>query len=262
MANAEKELETKDQKKPEKKKEKQLDDWADDVIKIFTVPKRKRLLNDERGLLSNEELMERITSILLLIACLLLMIATTLLAHMDFRQGPKVNSNTKRIVVRVPHVFIIYQGGLHLDFSTDDSISPSKNFKIKLRHSLPTYNFQSVFLGPPVGKSTGYLAYANDKRIYIFYTDGKKDITYIDIETGKHRTISNTSYGDSLMFGSGVRVGSNFFMAGDKNNINSLSWTVHTSKCFTWEEKREVLDRSKSTTFASYTDSCFASYNR
>ena len=258
MANAEK-----DQKKPEKRKEKQLDDWADDVIKIFTVPKRKCLSKDERGLLSNEELMERTTSLLLLIACFLLLIATTLLAHMDFHQTPKVNSKAQRVVVRVPHVFIIYQGGLHLDFSTDESISPSKNFEIKLRHSLPTYNVQSVYLGdPPVGKSTGYLAYANDKRIYIFYTDGQKDITYIDIETGKHRTISNTSYGDSLMFGSGVRVGGNFFMAGDKNNINSLSWTVHTSKCFTWEEKRQVLDRSKSTTFASYTDSCFASYNR
>ena len=70
-----------------------MDDWADDVIKIFTVPKRKRLFMDERGLLSNEELMERTTSILFLIACFLLLIATTLLAHMDFHQAAKVNSS-------------------------------------------------------------------------------------------------------------------------------------------------------------------------
>ena len=251
-------------KKPQEKIDKHKEDWADDVIKIFTVPERKRHLQDEQGLVSIEESLERITFMLIFAACLLLLIATIMLAHMDFNAGININAGIT-LKSRVPHIFIIYQDGLHLDFSTDEKISTSKNFDIKLRHSLPSYShsgIQTVHFKEG-GKSTGYLAYANDNRIYIFYTDGQKDVTYIDIETGKHRTISNTAYGANLMFGSGIRVGNKFFMTGDKiEKFSGFLWTDWSSQCFTWMEKREFLDRSKRTKLTKYTNTCFTSYNR
>ena len=148
-------------KKPQEKKE----DWADDVIKIFTVPERKRHLQDEQGLVSIEESLERITFMLIFVACLLLLIATAMLAHMDFNAGTDINAGIT-LKSRVPHIFIIYQGGLHLDFSTDVKISPSKNFEIKLRHSLPSYSHSGIYSThiKDEGQSTGYLAYANDNR--------------------------------------------------------------------------------------------------
>ena len=152
-------------KKIDEKIDKPKKDWADDVIKIFTVPERKRHLQDEQGLVSIEESLERITFMLIFAACLLLLIATAMLAHMDFNAGTDINAGIT-LKSRVPHIFIIYQGGLHLDFSTEVKISPFKSFEIKLRHSLPSYSHSGIYSThiKDEGQSTGYLAYANDNR--------------------------------------------------------------------------------------------------
>ena len=241
-------------------------DWADDIIDLVTIPAPKRFINDDQGLVSKEESMERIIYLLLLISGILTLIATAFLAQMDF-----TNQDLEQEKVgnpRVPHVFIIYQDGLHLDFSTDETMSPSKNFDIKLRHSLPSYR-HCGFNAPQQAKSTGYLAYANDKRIYIFYTDGKKDVTYIDIDTGIHRTVPNTAFEGTnvepeIMFASSVKVGNKFFMSGDKlkkcYNLNlEGQWN---SKCYIWNEKREMMEQREKFPISKYDNTCYASYNR
>ena len=187
---------------------------------------------------------------------------TLCVVQMDFSQNSGLKLDQTRLrKPRVPHIFIIYQDGLHLDFSTDESLSPSKKFDIKLRHSLPSYQ-PCGFNQEQFPKSTGYLAYANDEKIYIFYTDGKKDLTYIDIATGIHRTISNTAYGAEIMFGSSVRVGDKFFMAGDKLRKCWLGPNNWNTKCFIWKEKKETLEERKYVPVSRYDNSCYASYNR
>ena len=263
------ELDEESDKKLESEGRHQDQNWIDDVIKLFTVPEQKRHLYDDTGLVSNEESMERINYLLLLFSCLLFLVSITLLSTMEITIVPKTISNSKKLTARVPHIFIIYQGGLHIDFSTDETISPTKTFQITLRKSFTMSARMCEFTLNPIqhsginSNSAGYLAYANDKKIYIFYTDGKKDLTYIDIGTGKHRTISNTAYGSKLVYGSGVRVGDQFFMTGDRlEQCYNNPFSNYKSNCYIWKEKREKMDSSKKAPFSLYDNTCFASYNR
>ena len=163
---------------------------------------------------------------------------------------------------RVPHVFIIYQDGLHTDFSTEISISPPKNFFIKLPTS-KSYLVGGIIAFDTVQALSGYLSYANLDKIYIFYIDGSKNLTYIDIKTQKHRTISGTNFGNPLYFASGVRVGKNFFMATDRSNyglnLPQRSWKTQS---YIWMDKREQLFNHSLTFATSYKQVCFASFNR
>ena len=163
---------------------------------------------------------------------------------------------------RVPHVFIIYQDGLHMDFSTDERISPTNKFQIKLRSSKTNYH-QGGFAFPNPQQSTGYLSYADLDKIYIFYTDGKKDVTYIDIRKGFHRTISRTEYGTNLVFASGVQVGSDFLMVTDRQEYTltgiDFQWTVPTYK---WTGKKSRIFKYLMYPPSTYTYACYASYNR
>ena len=162
---------------------------------------------------------------------------------------------------KVPHVFLIYQDGMHLDFSTEEKMSPSKQFDIKLRPSITSYANEG-FLAPEKYRVTGYLAYANLKNIYVFHTDGQKDITYINIESGKHRTISNTSYDAKFMWGSGLRVGNSFFMTGDKEHWSVLMVQNWKTKYYIWREKREKLQVKKWFPISKNTACCYTAYNR
>ena len=60
---------------------KEHNDWADDIIDMFTVPTRKFHLLDDQGLVSNEESLERIITLLLMTSSLLILTASTLLVH-------------------------------------------------------------------------------------------------------------------------------------------------------------------------------------
>ena len=149
-----------------------------------------------------------------------------------------------------------------MDFSTDERISPTNNFQIQLRSSKTKYQ-PGGFSLPQGHKSTGYLAYADLDNIYIFYTDGKKDVTYIDIRKGFHRTISRTEYGINLVFANGVQVGSDFLMVTDRlkygiSGVNFL-WKVPTYK---WAGKKSRIFKHKQYTVSKYTYACYASYNR
>ena len=60
---------------------KEHNDWADDIIDMFTVPTRKFHLLDDQGLVTNEESLERIITLLLMTSSLLILTASTLLVH-------------------------------------------------------------------------------------------------------------------------------------------------------------------------------------
>ena len=149
-----------------------------------------------------------------------------------------------------------------MDFSTDERISPKNDFQIQLRSSKTGYH-HGGFAFPTPQQSTGYLSYADLDKIYIFYTDGKKDVTYIDIREGYHRTISRTEYGTNLVFASGVQVGSDFLMVTDR-----LKYTVYgtdfqwTAPTYRWTGKKSRIFKHKKYTVSKYTYACYASYNR
>ena len=180
---------------------------------------------------------------------------------LKFKQSIQVKYNFFPVWSRVPHVFIIYQDGLHMDFSTDERISPSNDFPIQLRSSKTKYPPGGFFFQPD-HQSTGYLAYADLDKIYIFYTDGKKDVTYIDIRKGVHGTISNTNFGTNLVFASGVQVGPDYFMTSDRLKYDvgpNIQWKVPTYK---WTGKKSHIFKHKQYTVSKYTYACYASYNR
>ena len=160
---------------------------------------------------------------------------------------------------RVPHVFIIYQEGLHMDFSADEKISPIKNYNIKLRSSKPAYD-PGGFASPQCHQATGYLSYADLDNIYIFYTDGEKDAMYIDIKDGSHRTIKGTNFHEKVLYGSGIKVGLDFFMASDRRNIHS-KWIWKTLS-FVWKGNKQRLFKHEEFTVSKHTYACYASYNR
>ena len=142
-------------------------------------------------------------------------------------------------------------------------ISPSKNFNITLPTSLTRHTPGCGFnVGQP-WRSNGYLSYADNERIYIFYTNGRNNLTYIDIKTQKHRTISDTTFEMNLMFSTGVRVGHNFYMGGDRliycYQTAGQSWATPS---YAWRGKREQLLNHSQIMATKYTSTCLASYNR
>ena len=148
-----------------------------------------------------------------------------------------------------------------MDFSADERISPTNIFQIKLRSSKTKYQ-TGGFYAQQEYQSTGYLSYADLDNIYIFYTDGKKDVTYIDIRKGFHRTISRTDYGTNLVFASGVQVGPDYFMTSDRLKYDvgpNIQWKVPTYK---WTGKKSHIFKHKQYTVSKYTYACYASYNR
>ena len=145
-----------------------------------------------------------------------------------------------------------------MDFSADGKISPIKDFDIRLRKSKPTYDLWG-FHGPQYHQGTGYLSYADLDNIYIFYTDAEKDVVYIDIKDGSHRTIKRTNFDLKVMYGSGVKVGHNFFIASDRLQYGIIQYK---QKTYVWKGKKEHLLENKEFTVSKYTYACYASYNR
>ena len=235
--------------------------WVDNLINLFTVPTVKLHINDDKGILSKDKSIDRIVNITLIVTFVLAGIASTLVQfafHFGFGHPTKIILPNDGTTSRVPHVFIIYQDGLHMDFSTDERISPTIDFPLKLRTSKTKYPPGGFFFDPNY-ESTGYLAYADLDNIYIFYTDGKKDVTYIDIRKGFHQTITNTNFGSSLLFASGVKVGNDFFMISDRLVWGKVPSDVMTYK---WTGKKSRIFKHMMYSPSTYTYACYASYNR
>ena len=65
------------------------EDWADEVIRMFTMQEVKLHVNDNEGVISLEESLERIENLLLTLSLILIGVATAVLAQFDFSFGVK-----------------------------------------------------------------------------------------------------------------------------------------------------------------------------
>ena len=219
------------------------DQWVDEIIQVFKLPEVKHHIDSTKGILTKRESHKRIIIILNISGIVLALCAGLLLSLcLILLQTPetnftKLNPNTPK----VPHIFVLYENGQHLDYSTDESISPSKIFEINIPFS-----------------DLGYFSYANLEYIYIFYADGKKDITYLNIETLQHRTIPNSKLKTYVQDGYGVQIGSMFLMSGD---IDYHYWNVISVKSHIWSDKKERFISSPDVP-RPVPSSCFTSFNR
>ena len=240
------------------------DQWVDEIIEMFKVPEVRHHIDETEGLLTKKESHHRIVLILnvsgivlSLFSILLLLAIFLTLFQGNASNQMKLNSQNKP---KVPHVFVIYDNGQHLDFSTDEAISPSKEFNIKLHNSKCGGSTFEVGLMKICPK--GYFSYANNKYIYIFYADGTKDITYLNIETLQHRAILGTKFSAYVTDGTGVRVGSNFLISGNLQAFSPYNWNQFTVKSHTWSDKREKFISSPLTPRSTNYEACFTSYDR
>ena len=79
--------------KKRQNKQSNEEDWADEFIKMFTMQETKLHVNDNDGLISLEESLERIENILFILSLILVGVATTILAHFDFSLGVQENTS-------------------------------------------------------------------------------------------------------------------------------------------------------------------------
>ena len=219
------------------------DQWVDEIIQVFKLPEVKHHIDSTKGILTKRQSHKRIimiltaSGIMLALSAIILLSFCWILFKAPNTQTIKLNQSKPK----VPHIFVLYEDGHHIDFSTDESISPSKDFEIKIPES-----------------NLGYFSYANLKYIYIFYADGKKDITYLNIETLQHRTIPNTTLTSGVHDGNGVQVGSRFMMSGD---IKYYFWNVFSVESQTWSDKKERFVSSPEVPRPAFS-SCFTPLNR
>lgn len=130
--------------------------------------------------LTREESEERINILLLILAILNIISATTMSGYeLEYRlisHHVKIIPYVPPIEInppRVPHILVIYPKGITLDYSLDTNVSKPLNFG-----DLPD--------------SRNYLAFFNEKSLYTAYIDdGNKDVTKWNGE--KHRTITKSA---------------------------------------------------------------------
>ena len=141
-------------------------------------PKVEKVEYDDN--LTREESEERINILLLILAILNIISATTMsgyeLEYQLITHQVNVNPYVPPIEInasRVPHILVTYPKGITLDYSLDTNISKPLNFG-----DLPD--------------SRNYLAFFNEKSLYTTYIDdGNKGVTKWNGE--KHRTITKSA---------------------------------------------------------------------
>ena len=175
------------------------------------------------------------------------------------------------IALKIPHFLVIYQDGRMLDYSTNETLSPSRNVSMKLSCS----NVHKKICPTYPNRSTCYTyAYADLRRIYIFYGNAKRDMTYIDSQTFKHSTMPGTKLNNAHIDGIGTKVGDKFIMLGGfvgseefnegvLPNTPSLSCSVLGTKTTIWSDKRQKLIRSNQDFISVMVEnSCVTGFNR
>ena len=160
---------------------------------------------------------------------------------------------------RAPHVFLIYQNGLFMDYSTDTKISPVKNFSFNLQESVTSQSSGSHYYGPD--EQSVHMGFANNENIYIFYGDGQKSVTYIDTKTQKVRAMPKTKLEKPCHGGSGIKVGDTFLMACDRK---THMYDVHQLKvkALLWSDKRQRFVNYTYLTATNYNENCLTPLNR
>ena len=250
---------------------------ADIATKVFLRPWPNRHIDskDPNQFVSREESEYRLLLVYISWTLLLSLAATGLLIACPFYcinqeiivLYPKPKSEPHRL--KVPHVLIIYRNGSMIDFSTNENLSPSKNVKMELS----CYSHKNR---DPDDQECSVLAYADTRKIYIFYGNTKRDITDIDALTFQSRVLPNTKVKHEHNNGIGVQVGSRFLLIGgnfhpEMSEINamfnsnleyiqSLHWSDNVDL---WSAKRKKFIKSKSTGIRALVEySSITSFNR
>ena len=249
---------------------------ADIANKIFIRPWPNRHIDskDPTQFVSREESEYRL--LLLYIGCTIILSLTTtgLLITCPFYcinpeiiiLYPKPESDPK--MLKVPHVLIIYWNGSMIDFSTNEKLSPSKTVKMEL-------SCYSHLNRGGDDRECSVLAYADTRKIFIFYGNTKRDLTEIDALTFKSRVIPNTKVKNEHDNGIGVQVGSRFLLMGghyfhpgishtDSMLNANLDRALHWSdKVDLWSVKRKKFIKGGTTGIPALVEySCTASFNR
>ena len=175
------------------------------------------------------------------------------------------------VPLKIPHILVIYQDGRMLDYSTNETLSPSRNVSMKLSCS----NVHKKICHTYPNRSTCYTyAYSDLRRLYIFYGNAKRDMTYIDSQTFKHSTMPGTKLNNAHIDGIGTKVGDKFIMlggydgseefnAGVSFNTPSLSCSILGTKTTIWSDKRQKLIRSNQDFISVMVEnSCVTGFNR
>ena len=234
--------------------------WADDIINMFIAPNAKRHIDNEVGLLTNEESEFRLIMLLVALALMLGLLASYFcLKAIQVAEPQIIIKEWNKEISRSPHVFIIYQDGLYLDYSTDENISPSKNFTFYLHKSVTKY--ESGSLGVVASEFSSYMAYSDTENIYIFYGNGERDATYINFHTRQLRTIPGSKLKTKSHLGSGVRAGNLFLMAGDKSNHMTADHTYQVNTQL-WSDRKKTMIQAPTLKATAYTENCLTSFNK
>ena len=207
-----------EESKPQKSLARTLSAWADVATKIFIRPWPQRHIDnpDEGQFITKKESEYRL--LLLYIGCALILILTStgLLMACPFyciNEEVLVLHYRKISPLKVPHILVIYPDGRMLDYSINDQVSAARNVSIKLTCS-HEHERDKLGVHPNINTSCYTFAYADLDRIYIFYGNAKRDLTYIDCQTFQHRTMIDTRLKHSHINGVGTQVGDKFTMLG------------------------------------------------
>ena len=170
---------------------------------------------------------------------------------------------------RIPHLLIIYENGRIVDFSSNDTLSPSKIIDLKLQVDQYIPNIHQTW----IFSTWGYYAYADLQNIYIFDGKGTRDITSIDCLTFLDSKIPQTKLPRPTLRGIGVRVGNEFLISGGVdlhkvsddtpwNNKYQYSELLWTKKTESWSTTRKKYIYSLKFKPALIEMSCLTSFNR
>ena len=119
----------------------------------------------------------------------------------------------------VPHILVIHQNGRMSDYSTNETLSPSRNVSMKLTCSNVYEKFYGAFAP---NRSCYTFAYADLQNIYIFYGNAKRDMTYIDCQSFDYGTMSGTKLKNQHIEGIATKVGDKFIMLGENDYMDDV----------------------------------------
>ena len=150
-----------------------------------------------------------------------------------------------------------------MDFSTDENLSPSKNFSFHLPKSVTKYT-SHIWYYEDNNEYTSYMGYADLENLYIFYGNGERVVTFINFKTKQLRTIPRSKLITKSHLGSGVQVGNLFLIAGSKDNFMTETEIKNMEvKTNLWSTRKKIMIKDPPTlTSTDYTENCLTSFNR
>ena len=222
------------------------EDIVDKIIDAFTVKKRKAFIdqeNKEDHFVSYETSEQRLLILGMSFAIILTFSSTTLLiiqvpnwfhSHRVLVLEPKVPLGS--LGRTSPHIIFLFNNG------NIETFKPKRNWT--LEHSW-------TFKVPQTQKKTGHFLYSSLNQLFIFYSDGQKDITLLNTNGFKnitHSKIKNSKTPSNFFYNPRfVQVGEQFWIFGGKTSIDvalsneGLFEKMETStKTLIWHMRRHV----------------------